>query len=96
MGFPTDYFPVLFAIPRVAGWLAHWVELMKDPEFRIARPRQWYTGESERPFVGIPDRPDVHPDVNTRLASYSSMFSTRRSLSPSFYPNRANLSLHVD
>ena len=38
-GFPPDMIPVLFAIPRVAGWLAHWVELLDDPETRIYRPR---------------------------------------------------------
>ena len=39
MGFPTDMFPVLFTIPRVAGWLAHWKEFHFDPENRIVRPR---------------------------------------------------------
>ena len=39
-GFPPDMFPVLLAVPRVAGWLAHWVELLDDPETRIYRPRQ--------------------------------------------------------
>ncbi|CAH1771214.1 10362_t:CDS:2, partial [Entrophospora sp. SA101] len=44
MGFPTDMFPVLFAIPRVAGWLAHWKELLEDKETKIWRPRQVYVG----------------------------------------------------
>jgi len=48
MGFPTDIFPVLFAIPRMAGWLAHWQEMLQDPEQKIARPRQIYTGHLER------------------------------------------------
>jgi citrate synthase len=48
MGFPTDIFPVLFAIPRMAGWLAHWQEMLRDPEQNIARPRQLYTGHGER------------------------------------------------
>ncbi len=48
MGFPTDMFPVLFAIPRAAGWLAQWQEMLLDPDQRIARPRQVYTGEDER------------------------------------------------
>jgi citrate synthase len=39
LGFPTDMFPVLFSIPRCVGWLANWVEFLKDPEFRIMRPR---------------------------------------------------------
>ena len=39
MGFPTDMFVILFAIPRVAGWLAHWTEFLDDPENKIVRPR---------------------------------------------------------
>lgn len=48
MGFPMEAFTVLFAIPRTAGWLAQWMELMEDPEFRITRPRQNYQGLGER------------------------------------------------
>ncbi len=48
MGFPMEAFTVLFAIPRTAGWLAQWMELMADPEFRITRPRQNYQGLGER------------------------------------------------
>ncbi len=55
MGFPIDMFPVLFAIPRTAGWLAHWVELLAQGQ-RIARPRQLYVGEAERLYVPIGDR----------------------------------------
>ena len=44
MGFPVEMFPVLFAIPRTAGWLAQWEEMLLDPEQKIARPRQIYTG----------------------------------------------------
>jgi citrate synthase len=51
MGFPMSMFPVLFAIPRTAGWLAQWNELMADKEQRIARPRQIYTGAGPRDFV---------------------------------------------
>ena len=51
MGFPTDMFPVLFTIPRVVGWLAHWKEFHADPENRIIRPRQNYTGSSRRDYV---------------------------------------------
>ncbi|HSH46466.1 MAG TPA: citrate synthase, partial [Longimicrobiales bacterium] len=51
MGFPVDMFPVLFAIPRTAGWLAQWVEMLEDPEQKIARPRQAYTGYDERDYV---------------------------------------------
>jgi citrate synthase len=48
MGFPTEMFPVLFAIGRMPGWLAQWEEGLNDPEQRIARPRQLYTGHPER------------------------------------------------
>ncbi len=44
MGFPVEMFPVLFAIPRMSGWLAQWQEMLTDPEQKIARPRQIYTG----------------------------------------------------
>ena len=56
MGFPISMFPVLFAIPRTSGWLAHWEEMRNDPELRIARPRQVYSGESERSYVPLADR----------------------------------------
>ena len=48
MGFKPDMFTVLFAIPRTVGWLSHWDELMRDPEQKIARPRQIYTGADVR------------------------------------------------
>ncbi len=53
MGFPVDMFPVLFAIPRTAGWLAQWEEMLEDPDNRIARPRQVYIGEDKRDYVPI-------------------------------------------
>jgi len=56
MGFPVDMFPVLFAIPRTAGWLAQWQELLDDKEQKIARPRQIYTGYDERPYVSADQR----------------------------------------
>jgi len=52
MAFPTDYFTVLFAVARTAGWLAQWEEMLNDKEQKIARPRQIYTGPSERPYKG--------------------------------------------
>jgi citrate synthase len=48
MGLPVEMFPVLFAIPRTAGWLAQWREMLTDPEQKIARPRQIYTGPARR------------------------------------------------
>ena len=56
MGFPVEFFPVLFAIPRTAGWLAQWVELLNDPDQKIARPRQIYLGADERNFVPMEQR----------------------------------------
>src|SRR5689334_3361851 len=50
MAFPTDFFTVLFAVARTAGWLAQWEEMLTDPEQKIARPRQIYTGYGERPY----------------------------------------------
>jgi citrate synthase len=51
MGFPLDMFPVLFAIPRTAGWLAQWDEMLRDADQKIARPRQIYIGASRRDYV---------------------------------------------
>jgi citrate synthase len=51
MGFPTSMFPVLFAIPRTAGWIAQWEEMLTDPEQKIARPRQIYVGARTRDYV---------------------------------------------
>ena len=56
LGFPVEMFTVLFAIPRTVGWLAHMSELLKDKEQKISRPRQWYTGVDERPYVAITKR----------------------------------------
>ncbi len=56
LGFPLRMFTVLFAIGRLPGWIAHWMEMNLDPETRIMRPRQLYVGEPERPFVPIQDR----------------------------------------
>jgi citrate synthase len=56
MGFPVDMFPVLFAIPRTAGWLAQWREMVQDPEQKIARPRQVYIGPRRRDFVPLAKR----------------------------------------
>ena len=55
MGFPTEMFTVLFAIPRASGWLAHWVELLEQDQ-KIVRPRQLYTGVGVRDYVAIDAR----------------------------------------
>ena len=59
MGFRPEMFTVLFAIPRTAGWLAQWQELVTDPEQKIARPRQVYTGHDVRQFVPPEKRASV-------------------------------------
>ena len=51
MGFPVDMFPVLFAIPRTAGWIAQWEEMLNDPDQKIARPRQIYLGPAPRDYM---------------------------------------------
>jgi citrate synthase len=53
MRFPMEMFPVLFAIPRTAGWLAQWEEMLVDPDQKIARPRQIYLGSAEREFLPL-------------------------------------------
>ncbi len=56
MGYPTDYFTVLFALGRLPGWLAQWEEMIKDHEQKIARPRQVYLGQRRREYVAIEKR----------------------------------------
>jgi citrate synthase len=56
MGYPTEYFTVLFALGRMPGWLAQWEEMLLDKDQKIARPRQIFTGYDERPFVPIEKR----------------------------------------
>ena len=56
LGFPVEMFPVLFAIPRTIGWLAQWVEMVNDPDQKIARPRQVYLGYDCRDYVPLGKR----------------------------------------
>jgi citrate synthase len=56
MGFTPDQFTVLFGIPRTVGWLAQWQEMLQDPDTKISRPRQVYSGEEARDFVPIAGR----------------------------------------
>jgi citrate synthase len=56
MGFPTKMFTVLFAIGRLPGWIAQWHEMINDPQTRIGRPRQLYTGETQRSFAPVDQR----------------------------------------
>jgi citrate synthase len=56
MGFPVEMFPVLFAIPRTAGWIAQWEEMILDPDQKIARPKQVYIGSSRRDYIPLDKR----------------------------------------
>ena len=70
MGFPVEMFPVLFAIPRTAGWIAQWEEMLLDPEQKIARPRQIYIGPTQRDYVPRRSERDHarSPDVESSRA----------------------------
>jgi citrate synthase len=56
MGFPTSMFTALFAVSRTVGWVSQWKELMEDPQQRIGRPRQVYTGAPQRDYVPAAQR----------------------------------------
>jgi len=77
LGFPTDMFPVLFAIPRTSGWVAHWLESLTDPDSKIYRPKQVYLGEENRKFIPIDDRKD---ETKRSIQTSSSIQSQRRDI----------------
>lgn len=56
IGIPTNMFTVVFALARTVGWISHWIEMLKSPEFRIGRPRQLYTGPTQRDFIAVDER----------------------------------------
>ena len=56
LGIPTNMFTVMFVIGRMPGWIAQWMEMRRDPDFRISRPRQIYTGATQRPYVTVAKR----------------------------------------
>jgi citrate synthase len=68
MGYPTDYFTVLFAIGRAPGWLAQWEEMLLDKDQKIARPRQIYIGAAERDFVPVEKRGDRRKEERERVS----------------------------
>ena len=82
LGFPTDMFPILFAIPRTVGWLANWKELLEDPEYKIVRPRQNYQGPRNLEYVPLDERTEgkEHPLLNKMvdLSCTQSAVSKRR------------------
>jgi len=57
LGFPTNMFTVLFALGRLPGWIAHWREMNESSSTKIGRPRQIYTGDNERDYVPLAQRP---------------------------------------
>lgn len=64
MGFPLDFYPVLFAVPRVAGWLAHWKQGLEEGKGKIWRPRQVYVGEGLREWRPLEERKEVEVKDN--------------------------------
>ena len=56
IGLPVNMFTTLFVIGRIPGWIAQWNEMKRDPDNKIARPRQLYTGENERSYVAMKNR----------------------------------------
>ena len=63
LGLPPAMFTPVFAVARTVGWVAHWNEMMTDPETRIVRPRQLYVGPEERPVVAVEKRREHAPLV---------------------------------
>jgi citrate synthase len=56
MGFPTSMFTPIFALSRTVGWISQWKEMIEDPSMKIGRPRQLYTGATQRPYTNVEDR----------------------------------------
>ncbi|KAL9678006.1 hypothetical protein QQ045_015844 [Rhodiola kirilowii] len=78
MGFPTEFFPVLFAIPRMAGYLAHWKESLDDPDTKIMRPQQVYTGVWLRNYAPVTERMAADSVENHAQVSVSNATRRRR------------------
>ena len=71
LGIPTEFFTVLFTLPRIAGWLAHWTEFLDDPDNKIVRPRQIYKGYTTRNFVPMESREKkADYDLEYQIESY--------------------------
>ncbi|KAG9292443.1 hypothetical protein G9A89_015313 [Geosiphon pyriformis] len=85
MGFPTDMFPVLFAIPRIAGWLAHWKESLEDKDNKIWRPRQVYMGEGVRSYIPL----ELRESAGNENFNVSHQFSKRSQVAS--FENKVNL-----
>ncbi|GAB4824805.1 hypothetical protein Ancab_007675 [Ancistrocladus abbreviatus] len=81
MGFPTEFFPVLFAVPRMAGYLAHWSESLDDPDTKIMRPQQVYTGVWMRHYIPLKERSEM--TEAEKLGQISASNASRRRLAGS-------------
>ncbi|CAL9770444.1 unnamed protein product [Musa acuminata subsp. burmannicoides] len=81
VGFPTEFFPVLFAIPRMAGYLAHWRESLDDPDTKIMRPQQVYTGEWFRHYTPVRER--MVSETTDKLGQVGVSNASRRRLAGS-------------
>ncbi|GER49559.1 citrate synthase [Striga asiatica] len=81
MGFPTEFFPVLFAIPRMAGYLSHWRESLDDPDTKIMRPAQVYTGVWLRPYMPLRER--IITQEKDKLGQVAVSNATKRRLAGS-------------
>jgi len=79
-GFPSDIFPLLFAIPRVAGWLAHWNDMLGDAETKIWRPRQVYIGEGKRSYMPMEHRKSARKQ-NQPMSEYIKTLADRHPMS---------------
>jgi len=75
LGIPTEMFTILFTLPRLAGWLAHWNEFVEDPDNKIVRPRQIYKGHTTRDFVPEEQRKQL---VEQELSYVVDPLDTRR------------------
>src|SRR4029079_14946748 len=89
MGYPTDYFSVLFALGRLPGWISQWEEHLSDPEQKISRPRQIYTGENERPYVAVAQRGGAPAAWPSFVSSPHRTISGRADGAPSAAPDAA-------
>ena len=70
LGIPTEMFTILFALPRIAGWLAHWHEFLDDPHNKIVRPRQIFKGSKRRDYEEMGGRPiKVDQDLEYKVAT---------------------------
>lgn len=78
IGFPLDYFPVLFAVPRVVGWLAHWRQMMLSGNVKIWRPRQVYIGAGARDYEPLEERKAKGKDAPSAVSPSGPLIPEKR------------------